>query len=1252
MTSPFSLARTPKDLTVVFAPNPMDHKSWETYDNVKSLGRFLLDVVGPRYNGRFPSSAKIYHETITKDHDVTPATKAALPSLEKLRGTVYVVVWPSDPGTIAVGILVNVGIALVAAGIKAAFFNDRPRETAARRIPRGSPNNLPGDRLNSDRVMQRIPDIYGEVKSTPDLIQYPYIHYENNLQIETCLMCIGRGEYVVNANDIYEGKTPISNIPGSSVAIYPPGEVPGSGTPQLQVGDPITDPVYIVIPCKEVTGESLLAPNNTFVAGDEEWTEVTREFEQFWFDTSDDSSGMPSIPPRGPIFSKVSAGVGRIEIDFTYSPTLGVDEVLDQFQVGDAVGLDWIGSTVIGDHRHRGGVSVHRFWLREGDMSVVPDLQLLPETIDDDHYVITDIVQGTGVGGETIVTIDLAIPASKEANWDMIALFNDGSWADDAPGSDLSTLYVPAGSIVNRAFILYKLNFRQGPFFIPDPNMEEVHLNFIAPEGLWADDGNRQTAYGTHYDDVTGERVGGIEIIIELTPADESGVAIVGSTKEVFSHSMRGSASRRDFIGETVRLTRPVGTGWGAGENAGFLVACYRATLQYWRKDLPTWKQPVSIGDTTDDDFELPRNWAAMLTPALPSILWTFQPNGDAPGIESTLPLYQSTWSTFADDIKWTHCYSVSRAKYRAGNISLGNITDMGNVTLVHSRLAQIRNNTPRDIEKRLNMIVARKTGFWDGSEWQPTPLLATYRAIDMLFEMMLDPKIGNMEEDDIDFAGISAAFDQVSDHFIEGNITRFDHTFDSENDSLEDMLSAVGDSCFLTLYRQGNIMKAKADISQPDATLMFNHRNKVPGTEQHDVEFGTREEDYDGVEVEYTDTGDDQIKVYGIPAPGQLRNPLKVRVAGLRTKEKAIVHAWRAYNRLQYQNYSIQFDGCEESALALVKDKVLVSPGYRPDFQDGDIVEIDGLTVYTSQEVELLPSEDYTLFIQDVDGTVAPIPVVNTDGPTANSLILDGALPSGLIIDPEAGIFPRYILNRHMDSEPIAYHIQETRFKNPGVYSITATNYTEGYYFNDAIRLFLPFDPSSGYPPVLLFDDRSPYEFEWEAFGPVSVIPDDSTPVDERRGNIFWAFDTTGFLRYEDFQLTGSVSYTWACWIHTTTLADVFFFDSDNLTIEGTSAGDLRILHDSVEVASDTGVITTGTWQHFAVTMDQDTNILKTFVNGQRTGIAIDVPGFTTFTGASVLVGVLRADMYRFYRTAKSEEFIKELYLRERVVV
>ncbi len=123
-----------------------------------------------------------------------------------------------------------------------------------------SPNNALGDRSNKLRLLERVEDIYGTVKSIPSLMMPTYNKYIGNIKVEYGYYCIGRGYY--DASELRDADTLIADIPGASAAVYSPFTSPNSGhAPQLQIGSAVIDNVMTVSRAIEVDGITLKALN-------------------------------------------------------------------------------------------------------------------------------------------------------------------------------------------------------------------------------------------------------------------------------------------------------------------------------------------------------------------------------------------------------------------------------------------------------------------------------------------------------------------------------------------------------------------------------------------------------------------------------------------------------------------------------------------------------------------------------------------------------------------------------------------------------------------------------------------------------------------------------------------------------------------------------------------------------------------------------------------------------------------------------
>lgn len=244
--------------TVVMARNAVDPSTWTNHE-VEDVCAFLLEEMGS-----WPATARIYDGHVAQVCDVTPRCAEDVAALREAEGPLFVVVYPEGPVAIIVAV---VAVAAIAA---AAFLLMPKVPNVAKNQQAGSSNNELGERTNKPRLNGRIPDIFGQVRSVPDMLAVPYRVFDNHKELEISFMCIGRGSYLVE--DVRDGDTLAADIEGASVAVYAPYTSPNVETdvPQLQIGTPISDPVFNATRMNEVNGQVLRAPNDEAVRSDNE----------------------------------------------------------------------------------------------------------------------------------------------------------------------------------------------------------------------------------------------------------------------------------------------------------------------------------------------------------------------------------------------------------------------------------------------------------------------------------------------------------------------------------------------------------------------------------------------------------------------------------------------------------------------------------------------------------------------------------------------------------------------------------------------------------------------------------------------------------------------------------------------------------------------------------------------------------------------------------------------------------------------
>ncbi len=392
---------------------------------------------------------------------------------------------------------------------------------------------------------------------------------------------------------------------------------------------------------------------------------------------------------------------------------------------------------------------------------------------------------------------------------------------------------------------------------------------------------------------------------------------------------------------------------------------------------------------------------------------------------------------TVVDEIKWRDLYALSFID----NANFGNVTLLKSKTYATAGALTLK-------ERKLNLLVTRQIKRYLGGGSFTSGLESTKKAADIIMHVAQDPNIGNRQLYELDLDSIyQNSYVKPLDYFGTPEATEFCYTFDKDNLSFEETMQMIGSAIFNTSYRLGNVIKMSFEKSTDDSTLLFNHRNKLPGSETRSVTFGYRN-DNDGIELEYVSPDDDAVITYYLPTDRSAVNPEKIETVGVRNFRQAYFLAWRAYNKLRYQNIQVEFDATQEADMSVPTDRILVSDNTRSGTQDGEVISQTGLTIYTSQKVKFDSGITYNVFLQLYDGTVESISVV--EGPTSNSLILDTAPRLPLVTDSANYAQTTYILVGNTEVRKTAFLVTEKITQDGMTSKIRAGNYDARFYEHD----------------------------------------------------------------------------------------------------------------------------------------------------------------------------------------------------------
>ena len=403
--------------------------------------------------------------------------------------------------------------------------------------------------------------------------------------------------------------------------------------------------------------------------------------------------------------------------------------------------------------------------------------------------------------------------------------------------------------------------------------------------------------------------------------------------------------------------------------------------------------------------------------------------------IKRTTPTIIESGKQIYQEVKWRDLYSAS-------SISKENF---GNVTTIQSKTISNTGSLSTK-ERKLNCLVTRKIPLRISGETFSTVLYATKRADEIIAAICLDPKIGNRNVSELDLDNIYSTIAEINSYFGTNLASEFCYTFDSAL-SFEETLSSVANAIFCLAYRRGSKIKLSFEKKNNIPTILFNHRNKIPGSETRSVTFGNVN-DNDGVEFQYVDPRDDAIVSIYVPSDKSAVNPKIVESIGIRNFRQAHFNAMRIYNKILNQTTAIEFEATQECNICAINDRILVSDGTRLGSFEGEVIAQNILELELSQNVELLNGTEYTIFLQKYDGTIESIPITKTN--VKNKVLLNHAPSFELVTGFDAYAKTTFIITSNDDTRKTSFILTEKKPKGVMTANLTAMNYTDLYYQND----------------------------------------------------------------------------------------------------------------------------------------------------------------------------------------------------------
>lgn len=1067
--------------------NGADPDDVTVYEGITDTCAFLVE-----HFGSWPDTAKIYHDEVAQDHhDVTPTNgdEAMVERLQALEGNLFVVIWPEGVELI----IAIVAIAIAAAAIVLTFVF-RPKTQGQNE---GSPNNELSDRQNKARPNERISEIVGTVRSTPDLLALPYKFFIANQEFEYNFGCVSKGS--VDVLDCRDDTTPVDDIEGEYVAVYPPFGGPNANgdTPQATFGQPPPSipPVVTITQCSAVNGQVMRAPNSGSL----------------------ESNNNIAFKTGGLILTNDP------NIDFTQyfqASVLGSPAYLQIFTNDDGVNADDPG----GVHGSVGLAGVYQ-------IAAVSSNQ-----------------------------ITLSTPATVNANWNALAAFTGTqstyyhTFAINSIGSKWVGPFIltQAGmtevwaNIVGQQGLYYVDNKgRQGPF------TKTVMLEVTAVDSTYAPVGDPIIATGNLTGSAINRNIVGITLKCALPSSGPVQVRALLQTDNATDtrNTYVQEIQLRDLFavspvqfdlkppvtspGTLIAWAKPSTVAFGpdstpfpgqgyafADLEGGLIQMLASGPLTNWSfravwggftlpTDMPsdaviTAIMPVMAAELTSAGPGSPA--LAQLFCNLNTTPWGIPgitgglnapSGGNAQGVFSFPSLTDSIGTTSADLANYSLCarlfqtlpgnsfdsiWDVTKVRFAVYYTSASNgvsapevaaFGDFGDVTTYVAVTAQTQDALAIK-ERKINMLVTRKLPTWinrtdPGPPQFSTTLYPTNNAADIICALAMDPTNGRRPLSQIDVAeiyGIADAAHLGGEH-VDGSVatyfgtflaTEFCFTLDDSKVSFEEIMVSITQAINCIAYRSlGSLLGLSFEKKTADSSLLFNHRNKLPKSEQRTVTFGPLN-DNDGIEYTYIDPNainypgvDTQVVLYFPPDQSAI-NPKKVTSQGVRNPVQARFNATRMFNKLMFASEQTKFTSTSEASQLLLAERVLVADDTRFDTQAGQIVGMSGLTATTSQKLNFTGGHTYTAFFQLYDATIQAIAV--TPGAQPNQMVLAAAPTLGLVTDPKVYAPTTYILVDDgaisTTKRALAFLITDKQPDDNSTFKLQAINYTDAYYTGD----------------------------------------------------------------------------------------------------------------------------------------------------------------------------------------------------------
>ena len=286
--------------------------------------------------------------------------------------------------------------------------------------------------------------------------------------------------------------------------------------------------------------------------------------------------------------------------------------------------------------------------------------------------------------------------------------------------------------------------------------------------------------------------------------------------------------------------------------------------------------------------------------------------------------------------------------------------------------------------ERKFNVQATRKVVTWNGTAVVGNietgiGLLASRRMADIFLHYFLDTKLAARSISDLDVVTLFEIQDALDLVFF-GQKGEFSYTFDNKNTPAIEELRQIAQAARCFVFREGSVFSLTRDEEQPVSTTLFTRKNKTADVETKTIRFN-RPLDKDGVQIEYRDIDDDQMRTivfpddlpptdenFGLPVT---LSTIEIDGIGIRQYTQAWDRAQYEFRRLINRRRRVEFTATREAIVIPLNarvdnmdDTLLGAPA-----SDGELRAIDDLAITTSERCIFDLGKTYSVVFRNETG-------------------------------------------------------------------------------------------------------------------------------------------------------------------------------------------------------------------------------------------------------------------------------------------